>query len=49
MDRTVDGVFDEWSGGVRTWSEGMQTSGNFGKRPDYTGNEGECRGMVRTT
>ena len=32
-----------------TRSEGMQTYGNFGKRPDYTGNRGECRGMIRTT
>ena len=30
-------------------SEGMRTYGNFGKRLDYKGNGGECRGMVRTT
>ena len=30
-------------------SEGMRMYGNFGKRPDYKGNGGECRGMVRTT
>jgi len=32
-----------------TKSEGMRTYGNFGKRPDYKGNGGKWRGMVRTT
>jgi len=29
--------------------EGMWMYGNFGKRLNYKGNGGECRGMVRTT
>jgi len=32
-----------------TKSEGMRTYRNFGKRPDYKGNGGKWRGMVRTT